>query len=116
MGFRIHATRQLPRISRALGAERTREELIPFVVDSTDDEDEVLLTLAEAVGASLSSVIGRWLVGWLGGVDGSGLCSATTATCLNQRLNHTPTSKQPQGNSTRRISGAASTCTCCCSP
>ena len=63
VGFRIHATRQLPRISRALGAERTREELIPFVVDSTDDEDEVLLTLAEAVGTSLGFVclvLCRW--------------------------------------------------------
>lgn len=50
VGFRIHATRQLPRIARALGAERTREELIPFVTDSTDDEDEVLLALAETIG------------------------------------------------------------------
>lgn len=51
MGFRIHATRNLPRIGKALGPLRTREELVPFVVDSTDDEDEVLLALAEAIGA-----------------------------------------------------------------
>lgn len=66
VGFRIHATRQLPRIARALGAERTREELIPFVVDSTDDEDEVLLTLAEAFGALYLCVC---CVNMLGGAE-----------------------------------------------
>ena len=50
---RVAATKCLTRISRALGPERTREELVPFLVDSTDDEDEVLLVMAEALGASL---------------------------------------------------------------
>ena len=32
------------------GEERTRRELIPFVNESVDDEDEVLLALAEELG------------------------------------------------------------------
>ena len=50
IGYRISATKNLGRISKALGPERTRDELIPFLVDSTDDEDEVLLAMAEALG------------------------------------------------------------------
>jgi len=58
LGFRVHATKNLGRIARALGEERTREELIPFIVDSTDDEDEVLLAMAEAVGGLVDCVGG----------------------------------------------------------
>ncbi len=58
VNFRIRATKNLGRISKALGQERTREELIPFIVDSTDDEDEVLLAMAEAVGTLLEHVGG----------------------------------------------------------
>lgn len=32
------------------GEERTRRELIPFVNESVDDEDEILLALAEELG------------------------------------------------------------------
>lgn len=58
VSFRIHATKNLARISKALGEERTREELIPFIVDSTDDEDEVLLAMAESVGQLIDHVGG----------------------------------------------------------
>lgn len=44
---RIRASRSLVAIARALGAERTRNELIPFLTESLDDEDEVLQVLAE---------------------------------------------------------------------
>jgi serine/threonine-protein phosphatase 2A regulatory subunit A len=50
LDYRVNATKHLCTISRALGEERTREELIPFIMDSTDDEDEVLLAMAEALG------------------------------------------------------------------
>ena len=43
---RVAASNQIARISRALGPERTREELIPFIIDSTDDEDEFLQSIA----------------------------------------------------------------------
>ena len=48
-----HYTHPLPaglcRIANALGPERTREELVPFLKDTTDDDDEVLLVIAEKV-------------------------------------------------------------------
>ena len=37
-------------IALALGEERTRAELIPFLSENNDDEDEVLLALAEQLG------------------------------------------------------------------
>ena len=46
VALRLKAFKQLPTIASALGEERTRRELLPFLVDSGDDEDEVLLALA----------------------------------------------------------------------
>jgi hypothetical protein len=40
-----------------LGIERTRSELIPFLTDTIYDEDEVLLALAEQLGA-LTPLVG----------------------------------------------------------
>jgi len=40
----------LSTIALALGEERTRSELIPFLTESNDDEDEVLLAMAEELG------------------------------------------------------------------
>ncbi|KND03739.1 protein phosphatase 2A structural subunit TPD3 [Spizellomyces punctatus DAOM BR117] len=48
--LRLGAMRRLSTIALALGPERTREELIPFLEDSIDDEDEVLLALADELG------------------------------------------------------------------
>jgi serine/threonine-protein phosphatase 2A regulatory subunit A len=50
VNHRINATKHLGRIAKALGPERTREELIPFMHDSTDDDDDVLLAMAGALG------------------------------------------------------------------
>eukprot|EP00698_Gefionella_okellyi_P022941 TRINITY_DN7702_c0_g1_i1.p1 TRINITY_DN7702_c0_g1~~TRINITY_DN7702_c0_g1_i1.p1 ORF type:complete len:580 (+),score=173.37 TRINITY_DN7702_c0_g1_i1:126-1865(+) len=55
---RLNSVRRLSTIARALGAERTRNELIPFLQDSTDDEDEVLLALAEELGKLIDGVGG----------------------------------------------------------
>lgn len=41
INLRVTATRNLAAIADALGPERVREELVPFINDSTDDEDEV---------------------------------------------------------------------------
>jgi len=46
---RIKAIRSLPIISKALGAERTRNELIPYITQMIDDDDEVLLVLMEEI-------------------------------------------------------------------
>lgn len=51
VGLRLNAIRRLSTIALALGVERTRDELIPFLNESSvDDEDEVLLALAEELG------------------------------------------------------------------
>ncbi|RMZ82741.1 hypothetical protein DV738_g1563, partial [Chaetothyriales sp. CBS 135597] len=48
--LRLNAIHRLSTIALALGPERTRDELIPFLDDSVEDEDEVLTALAEELG------------------------------------------------------------------
>lgn len=50
--------KRLGTIARALGEDRTRRELIPFLTDNSDDEDEVLLAMAEELGSFVSLVGG----------------------------------------------------------
>ncbi|KAJ3197504.1 hypothetical protein HK101_003202 [Irineochytrium annulatum] len=50
VALRLNAIRRLSIIALALGPDRTRDELIPFLDESIDDEDEVLLVLAEELG------------------------------------------------------------------
>ncbi|KAJ1978427.1 protein phosphatase 2A structural subunit [Dimargaris xerosporica] len=50
LSLRLNAIRRLSTIARALGPERTRNELIPFLDESIDDEDEILLAIAEELG------------------------------------------------------------------
>ena len=47
---RLHSVQRLGTIALALGEERTRAELIPFLTESNDDDDEVLLAMAEELG------------------------------------------------------------------
>ncbi|KAF2858275.1 protein phosphatase PP2A regulatory subunit A [Piedraia hortae CBS 480.64] len=56
--LRLNAIRRLPTIALALGAERTRKELIPFLDDSVEDEDEVLTALGEELGRFVDYVGG----------------------------------------------------------
>jgi serine/threonine-protein phosphatase 2A regulatory subunit A len=56
--LRLNAIHSLPTIALALGPERAREELVPFLQDSVDDEDEVLLALAEELGRNFEEYIG----------------------------------------------------------
>eukprot|EP00731_Ephydatia_muelleri_P009439 Em0005g25a len=48
--LRLNSIRKLSTIALALGEERTRSELLPFLTDTLDDDDEVLWALAEQLG------------------------------------------------------------------
>uniref|UniRef100_A0A4W3HSB6 Protein phosphatase 2, regulatory subunit A, beta a n=1 Tax=Callorhinchus milii TaxID=7868 RepID=A0A4W3HSB6_CALMI len=48
--LRLNSVKKLSTIALALGVERTRSELLPFLTDTIYDEDEVLLALAEQLG------------------------------------------------------------------
>ena len=48
--LRLNSIKKLSTIALALGDERTRSELLPYLTDSLDDEDEVLWALAEQLG------------------------------------------------------------------
>ncbi|KAK7918335.1 protein phosphatase 2 (formerly 2A)- regulatory subunit A [Apiospora marii] len=59
--LRLNAIHRLSTIALALGAERTREELIPFLDESVEDEDEVLVALSEELGSFIEYVGGpQW--------------------------------------------------------
>lgn len=55
---RMHSIKNLRTIATALGGERTREELVPFLQELIDDDDEVLIALAEQLGSGVT---------WVGG-------------------------------------------------
>ncbi|KAJ9525894.1 hypothetical protein QJQ45_009232 [Haematococcus lacustris] len=55
---RLNSVTRLSTIAVALGEERTRSELVPFLAENTDDEDEVLLAQAEQLGAFVPFVGG----------------------------------------------------------
>eukprot|EP01121_Diplochlamys_sp_Union-15-3_P005995 TRINITY_DN1639_c0_g1_i1.p1 TRINITY_DN1639_c0_g1~~TRINITY_DN1639_c0_g1_i1.p1 ORF type:complete len:592 (-),score=100.03 TRINITY_DN1639_c0_g1_i1:25-1800(-) len=56
---RLNSIRRLGTIAKALGPERTRNELIPFLSETVDDEDEVLHALAEELGNFVDHVGGK---------------------------------------------------------
>lgn len=56
--LRLNAIHSIPTIALALGPDRARAELISFLQDSVDDEDEVLLALAEELGRNFEEYIG----------------------------------------------------------
>ncbi|KAI9849448.1 MAG: Polyamine N-acetyltransferase 1 [Sclerophora amabilis] len=56
--LRLNAIHRLSTIALALGAERTRDELIPFLDESVEDEDEVLTALSEELGGFVEYVGG----------------------------------------------------------
>ncbi|ODO05915.1 hypothetical protein I350_04976 [Cryptococcus amylolentus CBS 6273] len=57
--LRLSSIRRLSTIALALGPSRTRDELIPFIQYQLDDEDEVLLVLAEELGNFVEYVGGK---------------------------------------------------------
>ena len=56
--LRLNAIHRISAIALALGGERTREELLPFLHDSLDDDDEILLALAEELGENFVEYVG----------------------------------------------------------
>jgi serine/threonine-protein phosphatase 2A regulatory subunit A len=56
--LRLNAIHSIPTIALALGPDRARDELVPFLQDSVDDEDEVLLALAKELGRNFEEYIG----------------------------------------------------------
>ena len=63
--LRLNSIKKLSTIALALGVERTRSELIPFLTDTIYDEDEVLLALAEQLGTFTPLVGGTQFVNCL---------------------------------------------------
>lgn len=59
LSVRLNSIRRLGTIARALGEDRTRNELIPFLNDCNDDEDEVLQAMAEELGDFVNYVGGK---------------------------------------------------------
>jgi len=55
---RIATMRKLRTVAAALGPERTRRELIPFLNEQVEDDDEVLLVMAEELGGCVDLVGG----------------------------------------------------------
>lgn len=58
----MNSIKKLSTIALALGEERTRTELIPFLTETIYDEDEVLLALAEQLGTFTSMSPKYWLM------------------------------------------------------
>ena len=46
----MNSAKQICVIAEALGPQRTREELLPFLAGSGEDEDEVLVAMAQQFG------------------------------------------------------------------
>lgn len=71
--LRLNSIKNLRTIATALGPERTREELLPFLQEIIDDDDEVLIALAEELGRG---------VPWVGGaVYAHSLCGPLEELC-----------------------------------
>jgi len=55
---RINSVKNLPTISVALGMERTRNELMPYIMDLMDDDEEILVVLAETLNGQFLEYVG----------------------------------------------------------
>lgn len=56
---RLNSVKNVHLIAQALGAGRARNELLPYLAESVDDEDEVLLEMAKSLGVAFVPHIGR---------------------------------------------------------
>lgn len=55
---RINAVNNIGTIATALGPDRTRNELLPYILELLEDDEEVLLALSESIGNLLDHVGG----------------------------------------------------------
>ena len=54
----MNAIHRISTIALALGPQRSRDELVPFLSECIDDEDEVLLALADELGKGMDEYLG----------------------------------------------------------
>jgi serine/threonine-protein phosphatase 2A regulatory subunit A len=54
----VNAVKNLSTISIALGKERTRNELLPYIMDLMDDEEEILIVLAQSLDGNFLDYVG----------------------------------------------------------
>jgi hypothetical protein len=55
---RVRAIKRCKLVGDVIGPEQTRSQLIPFLTSIADDDDEVLLALADQLGRFISTVGG----------------------------------------------------------
>jgi serine/threonine-protein phosphatase 2A regulatory subunit A len=55
--LRVDALRKLKVVGDAIGPAATLSNLLPYLLDHTDDEDEILLTMADQLGQMVPSLI-----------------------------------------------------------
>lgn len=55
---RVAAAHRLESVASALGPARTRQELLPFLTESVDDDDEVLIAIATSLGSLIPKIGG----------------------------------------------------------
>ena len=55
---RINSVKNLSTIAISLGQERTRNELLPYILDLMDDEEQILAQLAETLDGSFMEYVG----------------------------------------------------------
>lgn len=55
---RVNSVKNLTTVAVALGQERTRQELLPYILELMDDEEEVLVSLAEILPSQLDNAGG----------------------------------------------------------
>jgi serine/threonine-protein phosphatase 2A regulatory subunit A len=55
---RITSVRNLNLIASTIGPERSRNELVPFLQELLDDEDEVLIELVESLSGNFTDYLG----------------------------------------------------------
>lgn len=58
IALKLNSIRRLGTIALALGDARTREELLPYLLESKPEEDEIMVALAEEIGKLVPSVGG----------------------------------------------------------
>ncbi len=47
----MNSVKKLQTIATALGKERTRNELLPYIMDLMDDDEEILMELAQVLNS-----------------------------------------------------------------
>lgn len=55
---RINSVKSLHTVAVALGVERTRNELLPYILDLMDDDEEILVEMAAMLDGSFLQYVG----------------------------------------------------------